>query len=173
MKNIVLVGLEGTRKYEIGKELSEKLKMDFISTDESMKEESGLELPQLLKKVGENKFRLLESSIIEKISSTINTVIIVGGGSILDRNNIKKLKRHGLLVNLISSQVEIKKKKTQHSHQFLAEQWEQVFQGTKKILNLKAPSCPDADYVLDITDLTVEQITGKIIKIMEGTNNDG
>ena len=89
MKNIVLVGLKGTNKREIGKNLAHRLKMEFIDTDDMIKKESGLELPELLKETGEKKFRLLEKSIIEKISNISDAVIVAGGGSILNGKNIK------------------------------------------------------------------------------------
>ena len=52
MKNIILVGLKGTNKSEIGEELAGRLKMKFIDTDDIMKRERGLELPELLRKIG-------------------------------------------------------------------------------------------------------------------------
>ncbi|MBA7588816.1 Shikimate kinase [subsurface metagenome] len=82
MKNIILVGLKGTNKSEIGKELAHRLKMKLIDTDDIMKRDSGLDLPELLKKVGEKKFRFLENSIIEEISNVSDTVIVVGSVSI-------------------------------------------------------------------------------------------
>jgi len=58
MKNIVLVGLKGTNKAEIGKDLAHRLKMKFIDTEDMMKKESGLSLPELLKKMEKNIFAL-------------------------------------------------------------------------------------------------------------------
>jgi shikimate kinase len=111
MKNIVLVGMEGTNKVEIGEELARRLKMKFIDTDDIMKKESGLALPEMLKEAGEKHFRSLENSIIEKISNVSGAVIVAGGGSILNRKNIKVLKQNGLVVNLITSKLNLKRGK--------------------------------------------------------------
>ena len=164
MKNIVLVGLKGTNKVEIGKNLAHRLKMKFIDTDDMMKRESGLDLSELLKKIGEKHFRSLENSIIEKISNVPGAVIVAGGGSILNVKNIKALKQNGLMVNLITSKVNFKKNKFGDEKSQLLSQWNQVFQSAKGILNLKTPSFPAADYIIDVTDLSIEETSKKIIE---------
>jgi len=172
MKNIILVGLEGTNKSEIGKDLALKLKMKFIDTDEMMKRESGLSLSELLKKYGVKYFRSLENEIIEKISGVSNTVIVVGGGSILKGKNVKVLKRNGLLISLITSKIDLKINKVKDEKSRLLSQWDQLFQSAKGILNLKTPSFPAADYIIDITDLSTEEINQKIIEKLGRGNFD-
>lgn len=164
MKNIVLVGLKGTNKSEIGKELAHRLKMKFIDTDDIMKRESGLDLPELLKKVGEKQFRFLENSIIEEISNVSDTVIVVGSVSILNRENIKVLKQNGLVVSIITNKLNLKRNKFEDEKSQLLRQWNQVFQSAKGILNLKTPSFPAADYIVDVTDLSIEETRQKIIE---------
>ena len=164
MKNIVLIGMEGTNKVEIGKDLAHRLKIKFMDTDDIMKKESGLDLPELLKEAGEKHFRSLENSIIEKISNISNSVIVAGGGSILNRGNIKALKQNGLIVNLITSKLNFKKNKFEDEKFQLLNQWNQVFQSAKGFLNLKTPSFTAADYIIDVTDLSIEEISRKIIE---------
>ncbi len=164
MKNIILVGLKGTNKSEIGEELARRLQMKFIDTDDIMKRESGLDLPELLKKIGEKQFRSLENNIIKKILNVSNTVIVVGGGSILNGKNIKALKQNGLLVSLITGKINLKRNKFKDDKSQLLSQWNQVFQSAKSILNLKTPSFPAADYIIDVTDLSIKETSQKIIE---------
>ena len=164
MKNIILVGLKGTNKAEIGKNLAHRLKMKFIDTDDIMKRESGLDLPELLEKIGEKQFRSLENNIIRKILNVSNTVIVVGGGSILNGKNIKALKQNGLVFSLITGKINFKKNKFEDEKSQLLSQWNQVFQSAKSILNLKTPSFPAADYIIDVTDLSIEETSQKIIE---------
>ncbi|MBA7582942.1 hypothetical protein ES695_15995 [Candidatus Atribacteria bacterium 1244-E10-H5-B2] len=164
MKNIILVGLKGTNKSEIGEELARRLKMKFIDTDDIMKRESGLDLPELLKKIGEKQFRSLENNIIKKILDVSKTVIVVGGGSILNGKNIKALKQNGLVISLITGKINFKRNKFKDEKSQLLSQWNQVFQSAKSILNLKTPSFPAADYIIDVTDLSIEETSQKIIE---------
>jgi len=172
MKNIILVGLERTNKLEIGKDLALKLKMKLIDTDEMMERESGLSLRELLKKYGVKYFRTLENEIIEKISRSSNTIIVVGGGSILQGKNIKALKRNGLLISLITSKINFKINNVKDEKSRLQSQWNQLFQSAKGILNLKTPSFPAADYTIDITDLSIEEVNQKIIEKLRRGNLD-
>ena len=164
MKNIILVGLKGTNKSEIGEELAGRLKMKFIDTDDIMKRERGLELPELLRKIGEKQFRFLENNIIKKILNVSDTVIVVGGGSILNVKNIKALKQNGLVVSLITSKINFKRNKFKDEKSQLLSQWNYVFQSAKNILNLKTPSFPAADYIIDVTDLSIEETSQKIVE---------
>lgn len=172
MKNIILVGLKGTNKAEIGKDLAHRLKMKFIDTDDIMKRESGLDLPELLKKIGEKQFRSLENDIIKKILDASNTVIVVGGGSIFNVKNIKALKQNGLVVSLITSKINFKRNKFKDEKSQLLNQWNHAFQSAKGFLNLITPSFPSADYVLEVTDLSIGETNRKIIeKYREGGIN--
>jgi len=164
MKNIILVGLKGTNKAEIGKDLAHRLKMKLVDTDDIMKRESGLDLPEVLKKIGEKQFRSLENNIIKKILNVSNTVIVVGGGSILNEKNIKALRQNGSVVSLITSKINFKKNKFKDEKSQLLSQWNQVFQSAKSILNLKTPTFPAADYIIDVTDLSIEEASQKIIE---------
>ncbi len=171
MKNIILVGLKGTNKSEIGEELAGRLKMKFIDTDDIMKRECGLELPKLLRKIGEKQFRSLENNIIKRILDVSDTVIAIGGGSILNVKNIKALKQNGLVVSLVTSKINFKRNKFKDEKSQLLSQWNQVFQSAKSILNLKTPSFPAADYIVDVTDLSIEETNQKIIEKYGGGRN--
>ncbi len=172
MKNIILVGLKGTNNAEIGKDLADRSKMKFIDIDDIMKRESGLDLPELLKKIGEKRFRSLENDIIKKILNVSNTVIVVGGGSILNVKNIKALRQNGLVVSLITSKINFKRNKFEDEKSQLLSQWNHAFQSAKGFLNLITPSFPAADYVLEVTDLSIGETNRKIIeKYREGGIN--
>ena len=164
MKNIILVGLEGTNKAEIGKDLAHRLKTKFIDTDNMMKKESGLNLSELLKKMGEKHFRSLENSIIAKISDVSGAVIAVGGGSILNEKNVKTLKQNGLIVSLITGRIDFKRNRFKDEESRLLSQWNQIFQSAKSVLSLKTPSFPAADYMIDVTDLSIEEASQKIME---------
>jgi len=164
MKNIILVGLEGTNKFEIGKDLASKLQMKFIDSNEVIERKSGLSILELIKTKGIEHFHSLEDNIIREISSSSNTVIVTGGGSLLRRKNVKILKRNGTLISLITSKINLKIDKSRETKSYLHNQWNTLFDSAKSILNLKTPGFPAADYLIDISDLSVEEVIEKIIE---------
>ena len=59
-KSLVLVGMMGTGKSTIGKEVAKKLKIEFVDTDTLIEDEANLTIAEIFKKNGEKYFRELE-----------------------------------------------------------------------------------------------------------------
>ena len=68
-KSLVLVGMMGTGKSTIGKEVAKKLKIEFIDTDTLIENEENLTIAEIFKKNGEKYFRELEEKIFLKIKN--------------------------------------------------------------------------------------------------------
>ncbi|GAI74339.1 unnamed protein product, partial [marine sediment metagenome] len=60
------------------------------------------------------------------------------------------------------SKLTLKRNKFSDDKSQLLSQWNQVFQSAKGILNLKTPSFPAADYIIDVTDLSIQEASQKI-----------
>lgn len=99
-KNIILTGLRGSGKTEIGKLLAEKLKLDFIDLDEKIEKEEKMSIKEIITLRGWEYFRAKESAITKKIAKLNKTVIATGGGTIIDPENEKALKKNGKIIYL-------------------------------------------------------------------------
>lgn len=97
-ENIVLIGMPGSGKTTIGKILAEKLNRKFIDLDEEIKAEEGLSPAEIINKYGEEKFREVEKNAVKKAASVTGTVIATGGGTVIDPENVKALKRNGKII---------------------------------------------------------------------------
>ena len=53
--------------------------------------------------------------------------------------------------------------KSREIKSYLYNQWNSLFESAKGILNLKTPGFPAANYLIDISDLSIEEIIEKII----------
>ena len=100
MKNIVLVGLMGAGKTTVGKILSEKLKREFIDTDEMIVKSEKKSINEIFAQNGEKYFRELEKNIVLKVSQMVDKVISVGGGALENFENVSNLKHNGILFYL-------------------------------------------------------------------------
>ena len=96
-RNIVLIGMPGSGKTTLGKILSEKLCKAFVDTDEIIKEKYG-DISEIFSQKGEIFFREKESEVIKEISIQNGLVIATGGGAILRKENVERLKQNGVLV---------------------------------------------------------------------------
>ena len=98
--NIFLIGLMGSGKSSIGKVLAKNLKKSFLDIDNEIINKMNLTISEIFEKYGEIKFREMESEILHALTIDKNAVISTGGGIILNKKNISKMKEIGVIVHL-------------------------------------------------------------------------
>ncbi len=96
--NITLIGMPGAGKTCLGKIVAEKLNRPFYDTDELCERLSGITPEKTIEKFGEKRFREIENIAVEKISRVRGVVIATGGGTILNEENVLKLRSSGVVV---------------------------------------------------------------------------
>jgi len=102
--NIALVGFMGAGKTEVGKLLAEKMGYGFADTDVLIQKIAGISIPEMFNSWGESSFRALESSVIRKfIQDSQRYVFSLGGGAVLDRENVRIIKERCHVVWLWAS----------------------------------------------------------------------
>lgn len=100
MTNITLIGYRGTGKTAIGKLLAVKLKRRFTETDKLIEKKAGMNIKKIVEKRGWKRFRDLESSVVRELGNCRNCVIATGGGVVLRKKNVDRLKKNGVLILL-------------------------------------------------------------------------
>ncbi len=98
--NIILTGLRGSGKSKIGRLIAEKLKLDFVDIDKKIEEHEKMTIKEIIELRGWKYFRAVESLIAKKAGKLTSTVISTGGGTIIDRDNEKALKKNGKIIYL-------------------------------------------------------------------------
>ena len=89
-ERICIIGMPGSGKSTIGKQLSKKLKYSFFDTDEEIEKKEKIKIKDLFSIKGEDYFRAIETSIFNEIINKKKIVISTGGGLII--KNLDKLK---------------------------------------------------------------------------------
>jgi len=90
----------GSGKTSIGKVLAKNLKKSFLDIDNEIINKMNLTISEIFEKYGEIKFREMESEILHSLTIDKNAVISTGGGIILNKKNISKMKGVGVIVHL-------------------------------------------------------------------------
>ena len=95
MKNIVITGMSGAGKSELGKALAEMTGWPWYDTDTLIIEKTDISIPEIFKRVGEEGFRDIESEVVRSLEDQTGIIISTGGGVVLREENIRSLKKNG------------------------------------------------------------------------------
>ena len=96
--NLVLYGMPSSGKSTIGKLVAKKLNRSFIDTDEYIEKITGKSPSKIINEQGILEFRRIESEVIKEVSKLSGYVIALGGGAVLNEQNVHALKRNGHLI---------------------------------------------------------------------------
>ena len=99
--NVILTGLRGTGKSSLGRVLAHKLHFTFIDTDTLIEEQAGARIAEIVKLYGWEHFRTLERHVVEKVANQDHQIVATGGGTLMDTENTRQLKQHGVIVLLL------------------------------------------------------------------------
>ena len=94
-ENIVLIGMPSSGKSTVGSILADKLSRPLYDTDAVIVESEGNSIPQIFQTVGKDGFRDIETRVIANISLQNGLIIATGGGAVLRKENVSKLKQNG------------------------------------------------------------------------------
>lgn len=97
--NPVLIGMPGSGKSSVGRELASRMNRKLVDTDLLIEERHG-PITRIFEKEGEEAFRAKERAVIRSLRNEKGLVIATGGGAVLDADNVADLKFNGILVHL-------------------------------------------------------------------------
>src|SRR5579872_2830654 len=100
MQRIFLTGLPGSGKSSVGRHIADLLGWRFIDTDDMLAKQSGVPVGQALTRLGEERFRQIESETLRTAADAEKVVIATGGGAIISLANRELMREHGLVVYL-------------------------------------------------------------------------
>ena len=141
-ENLVLIGMPGSGKTTVGRLLAKITGKPFLDLDEEIVRRAGKSIPAIFTESGEDVFRNLESELIQELSTMGGTVIATGGGAVLRRENVIRLKQNGRLFFLDRPLLEL----TPTADRPLGDTWEKL----KRLYEMRLPVyTAAADLVLD------------------------
>jgi shikimate kinase len=101
--NIYLIGPMGAGKTAVGRQLAHKLGLDFHDSDQEIEQRTGVDIPYIFEKEGEQGFRDRERDVIADLTDLTGIVLATGGGAVLDPRNRTRLRATGTIVYLDTS----------------------------------------------------------------------
>ena len=148
--NIALIGCRGVGKTSIGRLLARDLDKKLISTDEEIEKKAKLSIDKLIKKYGKEKFRDIESDVVESISNFDECVFDTSNSIVLRNENIVNLKKSSLII-LLTADVKTYTTKICYINELKDFLQEHEYRYKRA-----------ADYTIDTTSLSPEEVCNLI-----------
>ena len=159
--NVALIGFMGTGKTAVGEALAKKLNRKFVELDLLIERKAGKPIPEIFQQDGEVAFRELEIEATKKIAKQKYLVIACGGGIVLNKINIDRLRRESIIVYLTASpRIILKRVSSEEGQRPLLE----VDNPTLTIRELLRFRKPFYEQAADITINTSKLDTDSVVK---------
>lgn len=108
--NVALIGFMGMGKTVVGKALAERLRKGFAELDALIVQRVGKSISEIFRQDGEIAFREVEIEVTKEVAGRKNLVIACGGGVVLNKINIDRLRENAVIVYLTASPAVILKR---------------------------------------------------------------
>ena len=89
---ISLIGLPGSGKSTIGRQLSRRISCSFFDSDQVIEQRIRCSIREYFELSGETAFRLIEQEVIDELTQRSDCVVSTGGGAVLQKSNRENLK---------------------------------------------------------------------------------
>lgn len=162
MGNIVLTGMMGTGKTAVGRYLAERLEIPFYDLDELIERESGRDIPTIFREQGEAVFRGLERDVVARLCEFEGCIIATGGGTIVNPENLRRLRQHGEIICLTAAPERILQRVEGLEHRPLL--WHKdKLERIREVMQGRASVYAQVGEPIDTTDLSVEEVAARVL----------
>lgn len=170
---VVLLGMMGAGKSEVGRELADRIGYQFLDTDKLIEKRAGKRISKIFQEDGEPAFRALEREVIASLEGSAGKVLATGGGAIMDPANRSAFNRLGTTVYLKASARELYQRVKNDSSRPLL-QTEDPKAEVARILSEREQYYEDAIITIDTEDLSSNEVVDVLIdELAKRTLGDG
>lgn len=99
-ERIYLLGMPGSGKTTLSKQLAKELNYHFVDLDELIIQSERHTIAEIFSIHGEDYFRQIEQKILSNTASLTKSVIALGGGTPCFFDNMEVIKKHGFSIYL-------------------------------------------------------------------------
>ena len=168
--NIVLIGFRCAGKTVVGKQLADRLQRRFVDTDDLIESKEG-QINEIVESHGWGYFRAMEKKVIEEISKEDNLVVALGGGAVLDPDNIVNLEKNGLIIWLKADREILRKRMNQDPRTFASRPTltgKGTIEELEEIMNFRDPFYEKAAKIqLETSALNIEAAVENILTVLK------
>ena len=167
MPVVALVGMPGSGKSTVGRQLARQLRLEFVDSDTVIEQRLGMPIRDWFALNGEDAFRDVEQAVIDELSQGRRMVLATGGGAVLRPSNRNALHSRCHVFYLRSSPDELARRLRHDTQRPLL----QVQDPLKKLRDLYRDRDPlyrrTAHFVIEAARPSVQALTGMVMMQLE------
>ncbi len=156
----------GTGKTVVARLLAEKLGYRFVDTDRQIERYTKKSISDIFAQDGEAEFRRLEKLLLHWLIHYDRAVISSGGGMVANPDNLNELKQMGRIICLKATPEVILERIKNEPHRPLLHAPDPLSR-IKELLARREACYAKADYRIDTSQLTTEQVADRIIEWLD------
>ena len=164
--HVVLVGMMGSGKTRVGRQLAGRLGLAFVDSDEQIERRHGRTVREIFETDGEPAFRRLEAeALAAAVGSPARSVIAAAGGVVLDARNRELLARAGTVVWLRARPEVLATRVGDHDHRPLL--GDDALGVLRRLDAERTPLYREvADAVVDVCELSPDEAAARIAELV-------
>ena len=164
LKTIVLIGMMGSGKTSVGKELAKKLNVTFIDIDQEIEKKYQKNISTIFRTKGESFFRKIEENVSCKLINGKPCVISIGGGGFLNKKirNMIRINAISIWINTSLDIIYQRLNKSKNKRPLL--NYKNLKKSIKEIYDKRKPIYKKANYKIQIKSDNKKIIVENIIK---------
>jgi shikimate kinase len=107
---VSLVGLPGSGKTTVGRQLARRLQVPFSDSDHTLEVRLACSIREFFEREGEDRFRDMEEQVLDALTTGTSGVLSTGGGAVLRQVNRQHLRDRTRVIYLKSTPEELFKR---------------------------------------------------------------
>jgi shikimate kinase len=163
---ISLIGFMGAGKSAVGRALSRRTGWPRHDTDEMIREQFGISIPDIFARHGESAFRDAETTLLKTLQRGMAGIVVTGGGIILREENVRLLRGMGRIIWLDADEEILWQRASRHSTRPLL-QTPDPRARFAELLRERLPLYQTAaDYRINTSSSSIAEVTDEIIALL-------
>ena len=165
-RTIVLVGLMGAGKTNIGRRLAMRLQLPFVDADSEIEAAAGETIPEIFENRGEAAFREGERRVIARLLEAPVHVLATGGGAYMDPQTRALIRERSISVWLRAELEVLLQRVARRSNRPLLKQGDPR-EVLSQLIERRYPVYAEADIVVDSIEGPPELTLGRVVDALQ------
>ncbi len=168
---IVLVGLMGAGKTNLGRRIAEATLRPFVDADTEIEKAAGCTVQEIFDRFGEDYFRDGERRVIARILGGEPAVLATGGGAFMNPETRKLIGRTSVSVWLRADLDLLVKRTERRDHRPLLKNGNHR-NILSKLIEDRYPTYGEADIIFDVSDEPAPETAKRILNVLMSYQSD-